>query len=508
MMEVFKQVNINLPLLDAIRQIPLYTKFLKDLCTQKRKSKGQGPKKVLLTEQVSSIIQHNTPPKFKDPGAPTISCVIGNHEVRRAFLILGASVNLIPYSVYVQLGLNELKPTSVMLQLADRSIKTPKGMVKDILIKVDKFYFLVDFVVLDTEPVTNPTNHILIILGRPFLATVNATINRRSRVMDLSFGNMMVKLNVSQHPIDEDECCLIDILDEIVEEFIPSMVIKIPIEDNLSSLLSEDPLASCLLEMYENCGFDNEGSISEVNDLMESVASLNFPPWKAPKKPLPPLSSISLVLSLVSPPTIELKNFPPDLKYAFLGPKETLPVIISSNLEKDQENALLNVLKENKEAIGWSVADLKGINPSICMHRILMEDDVKPFRDAQRRLNPNMKEVVKKEVIKLLDAGIIYPISDSKWVSPTQVVPKKSGIMMVENLKGEAISKRTSNSWRVCIDYSKLNAATRKNHFPLPFIDKILERLAGKQYYCFLDGYSGFRPRENHIYLSFWNIYL
>ena len=110
----------------------------------------------------------------------------------------------------------------------------------------------------------------------------------------------------------------------------------------------------------------------------------------------------------------------------------------------------------------------------------------------QRRLNPNMREVVKKEVVKWLDAGIIYPISDSPWVSPTQVVPKKSGITVIENEKGESVPTRTATTWRVCIDYRKLNAVTRKDHFPLPFIDQILERLAGQSFFCFLDGYSGY----------------
>ncbi|XP_059638711.1 uncharacterized protein LOC132280983, partial [Cornus florida] len=124
--------------------------------------------------------------------------------------------------------------------------------------------------------------------------------------------------------------------------------------------------------------------------------------------------------------------------------------------------------------------------------RLTENDDAKPTREVQRRLNPNMKEVVMKEVIKLLDAGIIYPISDSKWVSPTQVVPKKSGLTIVENSAGELVPQRTTTGWRVCIDYRKLNSSTRKDHFPLPFIDQILERLAGQSFYCFLDGYSGY----------------
>jgi len=126
------------------------------------------------------------------------------------------------------------------------------------------------------------------------------------------------------------------------------------------------------------------------------------------------------------------------------------------------------------------------------MHRILLEEGTKPVRQPQRRLKPLILDVVKKEVTKLLQAGIIYPISDSIWVSPVQVVPKKSGITVVKNEKNELIPTRVQNSWRVCIDYRRLNQATRKDHFPLPFIDQMLERLAGKSHYCFLDGFSGY----------------
>ncbi|KAL4303036.1 hypothetical protein GQ457_10G010080 [Hibiscus cannabinus] len=126
------------------------------------------------------------------------------------------------------------------------------------------------------------------------------------------------------------------------------------------------------------------------------------------------------------------------------------------------------------------------------MHKILLEDNHKPTVDAQRRLNQAMKDVVRKEILKWLDAGIIYPISDSEWVSPVQCVPKKGGITVISNEKNELIPTRTVTGWRVCMDYRKLNKATRKDHFPLPFIDQMLDRLAGKQFYCFLDGYSGY----------------
>jgi hypothetical protein len=235
MMEVFKQVKINIPLLDAIQQVPAYAKFLKDLCTQKRKSRNHIPEKVLLTMHVSSLIQHNTQPKFKDPGASKISCIIGQKEIDKALLDLGDGVNLLPYLVYQQLSLGELKPTTVILQLAGKSIKKPRGIVEDVIIKVDKFFFLVDFIVLDTKLVPHPERLILVILGCPFLATTNACINCQIGVMEISFGNMKVRLNIStafQHAPNQNECFFVDNIEEYVE-------------DSLASLLADD-----LLEAY------------------------------------------------------------------------------------------------------------------------------------------------------------------------------------------------------------------------------------------------------------------
>ena len=188
MLEVLRQVKVNIPLLDMIKQVPTYAKFLKDLCTVKRGLNVN--KKAFLTEQVSAIIECKTPVKYKDPGCPTISVNIGGISVEKALLDLGASVNLLPYSMCKQLGLGELKPTSITLSLADRSIKIPKGTVEDVLIQVDRFYYPVDFVVLDTESVAVGANHVPIILGRPFLATSNAIINCGNGVMQLTFGNM------------------------------------------------------------------------------------------------------------------------------------------------------------------------------------------------------------------------------------------------------------------------------------------------------------------------------
>ena len=180
------------------------------------------------------------------------------------------------------------------------------------------------------------------------------------------------------------------------------------------------------------------------------------------------------------------------MRYAYLGNASTLPVIISKSLTSTEEDKLLRVLKDHKNALSWSLADLKGICPSMCMHQILLEDGHKPSVEAQRRLNPTMKEVVRKEELKWLDAGVIYPISDSAWVSSVKVVPKKGGTTVIKTEKNTLLPSRTVTGRRICIDYRKLNKATRKDHFPLSFLDQMLDRLAGHEYYCFLDEYSGY----------------
>ena len=221
MLKVLRKVKVNIPLLDMIKQVPTYAKFLKDLCTVKRGLNVN--KKAFLTKQVSAIIECKTLVKYKDPGCPTISVNIGGISVEKALLDLGASVNLLPYSMHKQLGLGELKPTSITLSLADRSIKIPKGTIEDVLIQVDRFYYPVDFVLLDIEPVAVGANHVPIILGRPFLATSNAIINCRNGVMQLTFGNMTLELNIfhlsKRHMhSEEDDCEEVCIIDAILEE--------------------------------------------------------------------------------------------------------------------------------------------------------------------------------------------------------------------------------------------------------------------------------------------------
>ncbi|RDX64371.1 hypothetical protein CR513_57081, partial [Mucuna pruriens] len=262
-----------------------------------------------------------------------------------------------------------------------------------------------------------------------------------------------------KHPTEEHSLFGIDVLDELVEEYLQLNGSNDNIEES-----TENAESSC--SKVTNEEVDHEETKAEIMSAhlvpSQDQVGQSDPTSKTDKSPLPP-------------PPMELKTLPSHLKYAYLDKEQQLPVIIASNLDQEQEDKLLEVLRQHKKAIGWKLADLPGINPSICMHRILMEEEIKPIRQPQRRLNPTLLDVVKKEVTKLLAAGIIYPISDSQWVSPVQVVPKKSGMTVMKNQQDELVPTRIQNSWRVCIDYRRLNQATRKDHFPLPFIDQMLE---------------------------------
>nr|GEW53874.1 reverse transcriptase domain-containing protein [Tanacetum cinerariifolium] len=192
------------------------------------------------------------------------------------------------------------------------------------------------------------------------------------------------------------------------------------------------------------------------------------------------------------PPEVELKDLPPHLKYVFLEGNDKFPVIIAKDLSVEEKTALITVLKSHKQAIACKLSDINGIDPKFCTHKILMEEDFEPAVQHQRRVNPKIHDVIKNEVLKLVDVGLIYSIFDSPSVSPVQCVPKKGGFTVVENEENKLILTRLVTGWRVFIDYRKLNEATRKDHFPLYFMVQVLERLAGNQYYCFLDGFSGY----------------
>ena len=305
--------------------------------------------------------------------------MVGNSKLGHAVVDLGTSVKFLPYLVHVDLGLGELEPTNITLQLADHSVKIPKGIVKDVLVQVDKLYFPVDFVVLDSQPVVNQGTQFPVILGRPFLATANAIIHYRGGLMTLSFGNMTVNLNifnVIKGMGDEEDVCEVNMVDSVVQKYL----------DNVSY---DDPLMSCLVSP----SWDEEVTTSKsefLHSIIEHNEVLEANGWAPKFEPLPPIED-RVLPSEEKPPKLELKPLPSHLKYAFLGVEETFSVIISSSLESEQENKLLEILRTHKTAIGWTIADIKGISPLIYTHRIHLEEDVKPSRQPQRRQNPIMK---------------------------------------------------------------------------------------------------------------------
>ena len=350
--------------------------------------------------------------------------------------------------------------------MADRSMAQPEGVLEDVLVKVEKFIFPVDFFITKMEEDTQ----VPLLLGRPFLATRATLIDVQKGELTLRVGNEAMHFNLNrslEHPDVDAESCM-------------------AVENN--SLLSVELNFDCTLQP----------SINEIEmnfQYLECIDYEKFPSNLYSKEIVSSMNeNIQDDVCIQGQKTTEqetsaegliLKELPSHLKYVFLEPEKRKPVIISATLTESEEQKLLEIMRKCKETIAWSIEDLKGISPSICLHKILLNDNAKTSIEHQRRLNPVMKEVVRKEVLKWLNAGFIYAISDSSWVSPVHVVPKKGGFTVIRNEKNELIPTRTVTGWRVCIDYRKLNTATRKDHFPLPFIDQMLDRLAEHPHFFF-----------------------
>nr|GEZ87684.1 reverse transcriptase domain-containing protein [Tanacetum cinerariifolium] len=293
----------------------------------------------------------------------------------------------------------------MVLELADRTISKPTGVAENVFVKVGKIYFPADFVILDF--VANP--RVPLILGRPFLSTVH-----------VSSTSMKV-----------------DLIDATCEEY------------------SQDVL-----------GFTDDVSNEVSTPYYEPIvsnSSQNLTPFNASDFLL--LEEADAFIAIDDEPissNIDATYYDPE------GDILILEALLNNDLEPlSNQKDFFSTLHKDLKAIAWKLTDIKGIDPEFCSYKILLEEDYSPKVQSQRRVNPKIHDIIKKEVEKLLDAGLIYPIFDSPWVSPI-------------------------HCWRVCIDYRKLNEATRKDHFPLPFMDHMLERLAGNEYYCFLDGFLGY----------------
>nr|GEW18441.1 DNA-directed DNA polymerase [Tanacetum cinerariifolium] len=368
---------------------------------------------------------------------------------------LGASINLMPLLVWNKLSLLERSPTCMTLELVDRSISPPVGVAEDVFVKVGTLHFPNDFVVVDFD--ADP--RVPLILERSFLKSGRALIDVFEGELTLRVGKEAITFNLDQTSrysanYNDMTANRIDVIDMACEEYSQEV------------LGFSDVIAS--------------GNLTPYYDPIVSTSSST----------LTPFGDSDFLLE--EPPEVELKDLPPHLEYAFLEGDDKLPVIIAKDLSVEEKAALIKVLKSHMQAIAWKLSDIKGINPKFCTHKNLTEDDFEPAVQHQRRVYQKIHDVIKKEVLKLLDARLIYPISDSPWVSPIRCVPKKGGFTIVENEENELIPTRLVMRWCVCIDYRKLNEATRKDHFPLPFMDQMLERLTRNEYYCFLDGFLGY----------------
>ncbi|GJS16235.1 reverse transcriptase domain-containing protein [Tanacetum coccineum] len=459
--EIYKDMSFEISFVDALTLMLKFASTLKALIGNKEKLSEMS--RTPLNEHYSAVILNKLPEKLGDPGR-----------------------FLIPFGV---------------------------------------FQFPADFVVVDFEP--DP--RVSLILGRCFLETSRDLIDVYEGEFTLQVDNEAITYNLDQtsrYSVNYNDMTAnrIDVVELACEEYSQEVlgfsdVIASgnptpgydPIVSNSSPTLTpfgdsdfllleeadaflalaDDPTSPEVDESY----YDPEGDILILEALLNSDPSPppnqgNYLPEI--RKELKLCEAKTAKSSIDEPPEVELKDLPPHLEYAFLEDNNKLPVIIAKDLSVDEKTALIKVLKSRKQAIAWKLSDIKGINPEFCSHKILMEEDYEPAVQHQRRVNPKIHDVIKKEVEKLLDAGLIYPISDSPWVSPVHCVPKKGGMTVVTNDENELVPTRLVTGWRVCIDYRKLNEATRKDHFPLPFMDQMLERLAGNEYYCFLDGFSGY----------------
>ncbi|GJX61248.1 reverse transcriptase domain-containing protein [Tanacetum coccineum] len=519
-MEIFWNLHFELSFADALLHMPKFAPMFRKLLNNKDKILELT--KTPVNENCSTVILKTFPEKLGDPGRFLIPCDFPEMEECLALADLGASINLMPLSVFEKLNLTRLTKTRMILELADRSTSTPTGIAEDVFVKVGTFYFPADFVVVDYD--ADP--RVPLILGRPFLRTARALIDVHGEQMTLRHDDQSVTFkvgdtkNFSYNAIESVN--KVDFIDIACEEYSQEVLgfsevlasgnstpYFEPIVDTSSPTLTPFEGSDFILEEIEaqlsdtsyKSGID-DAECDPERDILLLETILN-------SEPLPPLPNHASYMpevrkelkiceaktdetSIDEPPEVKLKDLPPHLEYAFLEGDNKLPVIIAKDLSVEEKAALIKVLQSHKRAIAWKLSDIKGINPEFCTHKILMEEDYTPAVQHQRRVNPKIHDVIKKEVEKLLDAGLIYPISDSPWVSPVHCVPKKGGFTVVENEQNELIPTRLVTGWRVCIDYRKLNEATRKDHFPLPFMDQMLERLAGNEYYCFLDGFSGY----------------
>nr|GEW61265.1 hypothetical protein [Tanacetum cinerariifolium] len=411
--EIFKEMSFEISFTDALILMPKFDSTLKALIGNKKKLSEIA--RTPMNEHCSTVILNKFLRKLRDPDKFLIPCEFPGMDECLALADLGESINLMPLSVWEGFSLLELNPTCITLELANRSVSKPIGVAKDVSVKVGVFHFPADFVVVDFEP--DP--RVPLILGRCFLKTGRALIDVHKGELTLRIGNEAITYN-----LDQTSNNLTPYDDLIFSTTSPTLTL---FRDS-DFLLFEEADAFLGLEDDPNLPEFNPFYYDPKGDILLLKAILNSKPLPllpnheqylpSYKKELKVCEAKTIKSFVDEPPEVELKDLPPHLEYAFLEGDNKLPVIIAKELGDEEKSALIKVLKSHKRAIAWKLSDIQGINPKFYTHKILMEEDYKLAVQHQRRVNPKIYDVIKKEVEKLLDAGLIYPISDSPWVSP------------------------------------------------------------------------------------------
>nr|GEU35027.1 reverse transcriptase domain-containing protein [Tanacetum cinerariifolium] len=364
--QIFHDLHFDVSFADALLLMPKFDSTIKSLL--KNNDKLFELEKVPLNENCSSMLLKKLLENLGDPGKFLIPCDFPGMEVCDALADLGASINLMPLSIWKKLSLLELTPTQMTLELADRSITHPKGVAEDVFVKVGKFHFPTDFVVVDFE--ADP--RVPLILGRSFLRTGRALIDVYGEEITFRYNPKSSNPTLVFDPLIS-ESDFKEIEDFLKDDSIPMK--------------------------FDNSLYDLAGNILFLEKL------LNEDPFQLPPMDLKLAKETKAKSFFKEPPELELKELPSHLEYAFLEDSNKLPVIIAKDLKDVEKEALIKDLKSHKWAIAWKISDIKGIDSRFCTHKILMEEDYKPTVQSQRRVNPKIHDVIKKEVIKLLDAG-------------------------------------------------------------------------------------------------------
>ncbi|GJS95888.1 reverse transcriptase domain-containing protein [Tanacetum coccineum] len=401
----FRNLHFELSFADALIHMPKFASMFKKMLNNKDKLIELT--KTPLNENCSAVVLKKLPEK------------------------LGASINLMPLSIWKKLGFSGLTETKMVLELADRTISKPTGVAENVFVKVGKFYFPADFVVLDF--IADP--RVPLILGRPFLRTAHALIDVYEGEITLRNDDQSLTLKCGDAP-----SISYNNLESLKKPFAynnPSPYYDLIVSTSSPTLTPFDESDFLLFEEADAFIAIDDEPVSPVfnatyydpeGDILILEALLNSNPLPPPnqgdyspgiQKDLkvvePKKSSLEYATSYEPKdelPEVELKELPPHLEYAFLEENNKLPVIISKDLSQDEKTSLVNVLKNRKQAIAWKLSDIRGIDPEFCSHKILLEDDYEPSVQHQRRVNPKIHDVIKKEVEKLLDARkFIQPIS-------------------------------------------------------------------------------------------------